>query len=201
MSPTEENFRSKTNAELKEILSDLELSTPKAKNPFKPNKDEMVAALMEFKRAQDKINGIEPEEGDDYVEEDDEDVQTSTVTRKQSKAEKIALLKADLMRMERVIVHDTQTSQTPVKAATITWGNRLIGIQNDVVHFGTPWYVRRGALENLRAAMITEYNQEEGGPMRTDTRHRYQITDVGGWTDEELAIRANDQKIRNARTY
>ena len=202
MSPTEENFRSKTNAELKEILEELELSTPKAKNQFKPNKDEMVQALMQYKRAQDKLNGKDPEEGDDYVEEDEEETSSpTTVTRAQSKAEKLALLKADLMRMERVIVHDTQTSQTPVKAATVTWGNRLIGIQNDVVHFGTPWYVRRGALENLRSAVITEYNQEEGGPMRTDTRNRYQITDVGGWTDEELAIRANDQKIRNARTY
>ncbi|MCI4437442.1 MAG: hypothetical protein JHC33_11605, partial [Ignisphaera sp.] len=49
MSPTEEKYRSMTNAELKEILEAFELSTPKAKNPFKPNKDEIVQALMTFK--------------------------------------------------------------------------------------------------------------------------------------------------------
>ena len=208
MSPTEEMYRSKTNAELKELLEVFELATPKAKNPFKPNKDEMVQALMTFKRAQDVINGIEPEEGDepedDEVDADTEvEVESPRMTQKQSKALKAALLKADLMRMERVIVHDSQTQQTPVSAATITWGNRALGIQNDVVHFGKPWYVRRGALQNLRDAEITEYSQdrESGGSMRTETRKRYLITDVDGWTEEELQKYAMDQKIRNSRAY
>jgi len=204
MSPTEELYRSKTNSELKEMLEVLELSTPKAKNPFKPNKDEMVKALMEFKRHQDNINGYEPEEGDEPEEEEDEEVAEVVAApkrKKNSEAEKAALLKADLMRMELVIIHDTQTSQTATAARTVTWGNRILGIQNDVIKFGTPWYVRRGALANLRANEITEYNQEEGGPMRTDTRSRYMITDVAGWTEEQLATAAAEQRIRNSRAY
>ena len=206
MSPTEEMYRSKTNSELKELLEAFELSTPKAKNPFKPNKDEIVQALMAFKRKQDSINGIEPEDGDVVPEDEEEiDVEDAPVfaskTRKPSKLERIALLKADLMRMERVIVHDTQTSQTSTAAITVSWGNRSLGILNDVVKFGTPWYVRRGALNNLRDAEITEYSQEEGGPMRTDTRKRFLITDVEGWTEEELAVKAQDQIIRNSRAY
>jgi hypothetical protein len=206
MSPTEELYRSKTNAELKELLEMFELTTPKAKNPFKPNKDEIVQALMTFKRAQDKLNNIEPEEGDELPEDEEEiapeqaPVMTGR-TRKPTQAERVALLKADLLRMERVIVHDTQTSQTATAAITVCWGNRVLGIQNDVVKFGTPWYVRRGALQNLRDAEITEYTQEEGGPMRTDTRKRFLITDVEGWTEEELKVKAQDQTIRNSRTY
>ncbi len=211
MSPTEEMYRSQSNAELKELLEAFELGTPKAKNPFKPNKDEMVQALMTFKRSQDRINGIEPEEGDDYVEDDSDESsdEVSTEARgpkmnaKQAKAQKAALLKADLMRMERVIVHDTQTQQTPLQTVTVTWGNRALGIQNDVVHFGKPWYIRRGALQNLRDAEITEYTQdrEAGGAMRTDTRKRYLITETEGWTEEELTRYAMDQKIRNSRAY
>lgn len=211
MSPTEEMYRSQSNAELKELLEAFELGTPKAKNPFKPNKDEMVQALMTFKRSQDRINGIEPEEGDDYVEDDSDEpsAEVSTEARgpkmnaQQAKAQKAALLKADLMRMERVIVHDTQTQQTPLQTVTVTWGNRALGIQNDVVHFGKPWYIRRGALQNLRDAEITEYTQdrEAGGAMRTDTRKRYLITETEGWTEEELTRYAMDQKIRNSRAY
>lgn len=187
----------------------FELGTPKAKNPFKPNKDEMVQALMTFKRAQDRINDIEPEEGDEpddegsEVESEEAVAPVARMTGKQAKAMKAALLKADLMRMERVIVHDTQTSQTAVSTITVTWGNRALGIQNDVVHFGKPWYIRRGALQNLRDAEITEYNQdrEAGSAMRTETRKRYLITDVEGWTEEELQKYAMDQKIRNSRAY
>jgi hypothetical protein len=204
MSPTEEMYRSKTNAELKEMLETLELSTPKAKNPFKPNKDEMVKALMAFKREQDRINGYEPEEGDEPEEdEEEESVETAAAPRKKKSndAEKAALMRADLMRFERVIVHDTQTTQTPISAMTVTWGNRLIGIHTDVIYFGKPWYVRRGALANIRHNEITEYEQEEGGPMRTVTRKRYMITDLEGWTDEDLSARAADQRVRNSRAY
>lgn len=203
MSPTEEMYRSKTNSELKEFLETFELGTPKAKNPFKPNKDEMVQALMEFKRNQDSINGIEPEDGDEVPEEDEEETADAPVARnrKPSKLQQLALLKADLMRMERVIVHDTQTSQTSTAARTFTWGNKLIGLHDDIVQFGVPWYVRRGALNNIRDAEITEYTQEEGGPMRTSTRKRFLVTDVDGWTEDELQKHAMDQTIRNSRAY
>jgi hypothetical protein len=204
MSPTEEAYRLKTNAELKEIMEVFELSTPKAKNQFKPNKDEIVQALMEFKRSQDEINGIEPEEGDYVPEEEDDvedDIPAPTRSKKPSKLQQLALLKADLMRSERVIVHDTQTSQTSTAARTFTWGNKLVGYNDDVVQFGVPWYVRRGALNNIRDAEITEYTQEEGGPMRTDTRKRFLVTELEGWSEEDLQKYAMDQKIRNSRAY
>lgn len=205
MSPTEEMYRSKTNSELKEMLEIFELSTPKAKNPFKPNKDEMVKALMQYKRHQDEINGYAPEEGDE-PDEDEEEVQEELVPapsrkKKDGSAEKAALLRADLMRMERVIVHDTQTSQTTANAITISWGNRVLGIHTDVLRFDKPWYIRRGALANIRDNEITEYVQDEEGVMRTETRHRYMITDVGGWTEKELAERVSDQNVRNSRAY
>lgn len=76
-------------------------------------------------------------------------------------------------------------------------GNRLIGIQNDVVHFGTPWYVRRGALENLRSAVITEYSQEEGRPMRTQIlaiATRSQMS-VDGQTKNSLSVQTIKRSV------
>ena len=85
---------------------------------------------------------------------------------------------------------------------TIAWGNRYLGVQQDVIHFGVPWYLRRGAIKNLEISEITEYIQDEDtSKMTTDTRKRYQITYVDGWTDEELAVKAQDQKIRNSRMF
>jgi hypothetical protein len=212
MSPTEEMYRSKTNNQLKEMLEVFELSTPNAKNPFKPNKDEMVFALMKFKRHQDKINGIEPEDGDvdpENVSEDAEDEEEEYLDDEQAaypkrkrltKAESINLMKADLFRMERVIVHDTQTSQTSAKSRTISWGNRYLGVQNDIIQFGTPWYIRRGAIKNLEVAEITEYvTDEDTQKMTVENRKRFQVTYLDGWTEDELAMKAQDQKIRDSR--
>lgn len=205
MSPTEEIYRSKSNAELKEILETLELGTPKAKNPFKPNKDEMVQALMAYKRQQDRINGIEPEEGDIDPEEENEsnesaeEYRTPITGSAQTKSTKVALLRADLMRKERVIIHDTQQSQTGFPNLTVAWGNRLIGSHVDIVYFGKPWYVRRGALNNLESAEITEYEQGENGHPAPVTRKRFLITNVEGWTDEELELKRADQMLRNSR--
>ena len=201
MSPTEEMYRSKTNAELKELLEVFELGTPKAKNPFKPNKDEVVQALKEYKRSQDRINGIEPEEGDEIPVEDEDDVSTEEeyrtpiTNRPMNKSSKIALLRADLFRKECVIVHDTQTQQTGFPLITVTWGNKLIGHQTDIVYFGKPWYVRRGALKNLEGVMITEHMQEPGGQITTETRPRFLITEQSGWTEEELKLKATDQAL------
>ena len=48
-------FEEMTNAELKEACEDFGLEV-KANNPAKPNKGEYVAALNEFKAAQDALH-------------------------------------------------------------------------------------------------------------------------------------------------
>ena len=205
------NYEEMTNKDLQTLIEDFEL-TVNPKTPGKPTKAELVAVLNAYKTQQDIINGIEPEVAADEDEEElDTNVESESVlksvepkiavakpARELSRNERKALQRADLMRKERVIVHDMQDTQTKVPAMTVTWGNGLVGIHTDVIELasGKPQYVRRGALANLRLSTYTQSIQEEEyGPVEQRTEFRFSIKELDGLSEDEIANLAAQQRL------
>ena len=205
------NYEEMTNKDLQILIEDFEL-TVNPKTPGKPTKAELVAVLNAYKTQQDIINGIEPEV---IAAEDEEELDTNVESvsvpkpvepkisvakpaRELSRNERKALQRADLMRKERVVIHDMQDTQTKVPAMTVTWGNGLIGIHTDVVDLASskPQYVRRGALANLRLSTYTQSIQEEEyGPVEQRTEFRFSIKELDGLSEDEIANLAAQQRL------
>ena len=203
------NYEEMTNKDLQTLIEDFEL-TVNPKTPGKPTKAELVAVLNAYKTQQDIINGIEPEVA---AEEEELDTNVESVSvpkpvepkiavakpaRELSRNERKALQRADLMRKERVIIHDMQDTQTKVPAMTVTWGNGLIGIHTDVIDLSSskPQYVRRGALANLRLSTYTQSIQEEEyGPVEQRTEFRFSIKELDGLSEDEIANLAAQQRL------
>ena len=201
------NYEEMTNKDLQALIDDFEL-TVDAKTPNKPTKAELVATLNAFKVQQDIINGVEPEVVEDEDETTDEVTSTESApavktvaakpARELSRNERKALQRADLMRKERVIIHDMNDTQTKVPAQSVTWGNGLIGIHTDVIDLSSskPQYVRRGALANLRLATYTQSIQEEEyGPVEQRTEYRFSIKELDGLSEDEIANLAAQQRL------
>ena len=200
------DYNEMTNAELKALIDDFEL-TVDAKTPGKPNKAELVSALENYRKQQNIINGVEEDEAEDLDETNDE---LTPGSKNETKVEKVVpqkllpreqkkrLQKADLLRKERVIVIDKQHTQTRIPAITVTWGNKLIGIQTDVIDLKSnkPQYVRRGALANLKACTFTySYQEEEFAPVKQITEKRFEIRELEGLTEDEIADLAIKQRM------
>ena len=205
------NYEEMTNKDLQTLIEDFEL-TVNPKTPGKPTKAELVAVLNAYKTQQDIINGIEPEV---IAAEDEEELDTNVESvsvpkpvepkiavakpaRELSRNERKALQRADLMRKERVIIHDMNDTQTKVPAMTVTWGNGLIGIHTDVIDLSSskPQYVRRGALANLRLSTYTQSIQEEEyGPVEQRTEFRFSIKELDGLSEDEIANLAAQQRL------
>lgn len=200
------DYNEMTNAELKALIDDFEL-TVDAKTPGKPNKAELVSALENYRKQQNIINGVEEDETEDLDETNDE---LTPGSKNETKVEKVVpqkllpreqkkrLQKADLLRKERVIVIDKQHTQTRIPAITVTWGNKLIGIQTDVIDLKSnkPQYVRRGALANLRTCTFTySYQEEEFAPVKQVTEERFEIRELEGLTEDEIADLAIKQRM------
>ena len=204
------NYEEMTNKDLQTLIEDFEL-TVNPKTPGKPTKAELVAVLNAYKTQQDIINGIEPEVATEEEEELDTNVESVSVpkpvepkiavakpARELSRNERKALQRADLMRKERVIIHDMQDTQTKVPAMTVTWGNGLVGIHTDVIDLSSskPQYVRRGALANLRLSTYTQSIQEEEyGPVEQRTEFRFSIKELDGLNEDEIANLAAQQRL------
>lgn len=200
------DYNEMTNAELKALIDDFEL-TVDAKTPGKPNKAELVSALENYRKQQNIINGVEEDDAEDLDETNDE---LTPGSKNETKVEKVVpqkllpreqkkrLQKADLLRKERVIVIDKQHTQTRIPAITVTWGNKLIGIQTDVIDLKSnkPQYVRRGALANLKACTFTySYQEEEFAPVKQITEKRFEIRELEGLTEDEIADLAIKQRM------
>ena len=200
------NYEEMTNAELKALVDDFEL-TVEAKTPGKPNKAELIAAIVKFKKEQNAINGIEEEEEETLADTDDSENDELDSSPKVVKPvpqrllpteKRKALQKADLLRKERVIIFDKQHTQTKMPVIMVTWGNKLVGIHTDVVNLqsGKPQYVRRGALANLRLATFSySYQEDEFSPVRHLTEERFEIRELEGLTEEEIEVLAAQQKM------
>lgn len=192
----EVEFKDMSHAELKELAKDFELDVK-----GNASKDTLVEALDAYKiKAEALRNG---EITEDEIVEDDEVIEEVTpkkvATKGVSKYQKLMLQKADLTRKERVVVTDNNTAQTKETVRYVRWGNTgAIGVKVDIVRFGKPWYVRRGALANLRKATITERSVNELGNTVDEILPRYTIQVLPGLSKAELDLLANKQAIRNA---
>lgn len=188
-------FEDMTNPELKEACEDFGL-TVEAKNPAKPNKTEYLVALNAFKAKQDALHGVDA----DAEPEKTEKVEKVTDGSKRKPQSKARLMKLDLYKKDRVIIHDNQESQTKDEMISVSWGNRLIGRQTDWVDLsGEPQYVRRGALNNLKeATMISHVAKPQGGASQV-RKKRFIVVEVEVHTDQEFADLRAQQKMRNSK--
>jgi len=185
-------FEELTNAELKEACKDFDIEVI-ANNPAKPNKTEYLEALNKFKESQDKLHGIDANE----TEEAPKPKKKSKVRKEQSHGQ---LMKLDLMAKQRVIVRDMQESQTKDEMISVSWGNRLIGRQTDFIDLsGTPQYIRKGALNNLKeASMVTHTPNGNKSPSMKRTP-RFVIVETENLSEKEIAELSAQQKMRNSK--
>lgn len=199
------DYNEMTNKQLQELVDDFELKVD-SKIAGRPTKAELVATLEAYKKEQDIINGVEEEdEIEDSNENDeldsDEGVEASKKIVKQKdlpKEKKRALQRADLLRKVRVMVFDKQNTQTRIPVITVTWGNKLVGINTDIVNLqsGKAQYVRRGALANLESATFSySYQDDESDQVRTITEKRFEIRELDGLSEEEIETLAQQQKM------
>ena len=188
-------FEDMTNAELKQACEDFGLEV-KAKNPAKPNKTEYLETLAVFKDEQDIIH--KDRKAEKAAVTKSKPVTDGSKRKPQSKSE---LMKLDLFRKDRVIVHDQQDVQTKDAMISVSWGNRLIGGQTDWVDLsGAEQYIRRGALQNLReATMVIQVPKGDAGGVSKTIKKRFIIVEVEPLTTEELADLAAQQKMRNSK--
>jgi len=192
----ETSFEDMTNSELKEACADFGLEVI-AKNPQKPNKAEYLTALGEFKAAQDNVH--KERNAEKAEAEKAAPVKDGSTRKPQSKS---VLTKLDLMAKERVIVQDMQETQTKDELISVSWGNRLIGMQTDWVDLsGEPQYVRRGALQNLRDATMTIQNPKKSGSggVSKNQKKRFVVIPQEPLTQKELDQLASVQKMRNSK--
>jgi len=191
---TMSEFKDMSHAELKELAKDFELGL--AGNL---SKDAYVEALEEYKVNAEALRNGEITEDEVKAPKVEKVAAVKKATKGPSKFQKLRLQKADLLRKERVVVTDNNTAQTKESIRYVRWGNTgTIGIQVDIVRFGKPWFVRRGALANLKKATITERTVNELGNTVDEILPRYTIQALPGLTPKELELLANKQAIRNA---
>jgi len=188
--------------ELVTLAKDLNIEVL-AKNPGKPNKTELVEAIQAFKDKQDVVNDVKTPAKDTETTEpaaDTKDIAKPVKGAPRGRS-KMALLKADLFRKERVLITDVQVNQTKEELISISWGNRRLGIQTDFVSLtGEPQYVRRGALANIREATTTVHEPiKNGNGDRLVVKKRFVIQDLDGMTQKELDELANKQAMRAAK--
>lgn len=206
------NFEDLTNKDLKEYCESEGIDVD-SKNVSKPTKKEYIEAIGKHEaqlnldtedfldnEIKGKSNGVQEKinETENKTEaKSTKKVKSKTLTRSQKRRNQYNTL----MAKKRVIVTSNQDNQTKVKNSVqfVTWGNRLLGHQTDRVIFDKPWYIREGALENLRNAIVTESVQdEEGNKIDTVTKPAYIIQELGHLNKTEIDTIAKRQLIRDS---
>jgi len=182
-------FNEMTKKELLQLCEDFEIeATDKETNQV------LIDKLEAYKTSMD-----EPEEAPVEVKKEAPKKAAPKTQNEMSRGQKARLQRADLFRKEQVLITDNQNSQTKAEMTYIRWGNTgITGIQTDIVKFGKPWYVRRGALANMRRAKTTLNTISDSGKMNSEIANRYTIQELGGLSPEEVKVLANKQAIRNA---
>jgi len=185
-------FKDLTNAQLKEECQAQGIKNIAAKNPGKPNKDEYLAAIANHL----SYGG----EGDDVITAEDIAEAKNPKKKVQTRAQ---LDRLEMFRKDRVIVHDVQENQSKDKdeVISISWGNRVLGGQTDLVAMnGLPQYVRRGALNNMaNATTVIHKPRANGNGADSEVVPRFIITEVAGLTEAELKELATKQSMRAAK--
>jgi len=175
--------------------ANIEIKNPKVAN--KPNKSEIIAAILEHRA---KSDAIKKERMGDTIPVNDAtkaNLKPGVVLKPQTKLE---LMRKELMLKDRVIIHDQQERQTKEETITVSWGNRGIGTFTDLVSLGgEPQYVRRGALNNLKDATTVIQIPKANGGVAKEVRKRFVIQRVEGLTQKELDELAAQQAMRNSK--
>lgn len=186
------------NHELKKMCNDLGI-TVEAKVKGKPNKAELIAALDAY-------------EGDGVIEEelsaeelaelkaagslkDEKTPEAKTAANKVSKAKQLKLEKTALIRVQ-VTSNDPEDTR---EVKFITWGDDQIGHLTDRLLMNRAWHIRKGALENLKAAVHYKSvpNAETGEP-ETIEIPKYNIIELTPLSKAEIDKLAKKQAVRNA---
>ena len=185
------NYDEQTNAELSSLIEDLGIDV-EAKNPKKPNKAELVAAL-------NKYDGVDPE-AEEAIEEPQE-VQKKAKSAKQTKKAQYKEQYNKMMKLMRVNVTSNSQSQTkpmPNQVLPVSWGNRVLGYHTDRLILGKPWHIRYGALLNLKNSVTTiSVQNDEKNRVDTQVIPSYNIIELKSLTKPELDKMAKRQIIRD----
>lgn len=182
------NYEEQTNADLKQLCEDLDLEV-KAKNPSKPNKAELIAALNEY-------DGVTPEVVEEIVQDESPEVESKGTL---NKAQLRRHQHREKMKLVRVMATSNADNQTKVDLITISWGNDLLGYHTDRLLLGKPWHIRQGALDNLRATTITKPVQnEEQNKIDYNQIPAYNVQDLGLLSKDEYKALGEKQKVRDA---
>lgn len=168
-----------------------ELATDNERQDGLPTKADYIQALNEFKDKQ--AASVETDETED-------EIGGETGSSNKSKEQ---LVVDDLTRKVMVIVHDhnnTQTTEEDLEGMVYTqgWGNMLTGGYSDnIALHGRPQYVHRGAILAMEDILIpTTFKDNEGKEKPSRTKKRFAITEVDGWTQDQLDSHAKEQKLK-----
>ena len=153
-------------------------------------KADYIQALNEFKEKQEETNGKESED----------EIGGETGSSNKSKEQ---LVVDDLTRKVMVIVHDhnnTQTTEEDLEGMVYAqgWGNMLTcGYSDSIAMHGRPQYVHRGAILAMETILIpTTFKDNDGKEKPSRTKKRFAITEVDGWTQDQLDSHAKEQKLK-----
>ncbi len=186
----EESFQ-----ELKQIAKKIGAATDN-----KMKKEEVIEAILSI-----DVPEVEeaPEMEDEVTEEELKEFlgtkKLQTADQKEGKKVKTKKkLERELMKYHRVVVipNDEQTRQRQMMF--ISWGNDVIGHHTDKVVFETPWHVREGALNNLRAAKMTKQDVDKNGNLKVTEIDAYNISELDLLSEEEYKRIGEKQKLRDA---
>ena len=162
-----------------------------------------VKVLNEFKDSQDAINKLDQQLDENKSENKSTDkVENKYLNkveqRELTKDEKMSLAAEYNFTKTLVVITDhdvTQSMEADIKekGITISWGNKFLLTQTDVVFMhGKPQYVRNGALSAMRTMLIPTNSKTS----TERTIQRFSITEVEGWSQEKIDELAAQQKLK-----
>jgi hypothetical protein len=175
-----------TLAELKELAADIGITSyPNAKNPSKPNKQEVA----------DVINAI--------IDNANQQKELTPKEKKRNKAKDAKRRLKELQAYKRVIITELYRPEEyenddSNRVKFVTWGNRFGHHTNRIV-FGVPWICPKGAIANLEAATYRPVSNKGMSVKVGPPQPAYKIEYLPLPTKEELEEIAKAQALRKAQ--
>ena len=111
------------------------------------------------------------------------------------------LIVEDSMRLTKVIVNDTITSQTTAGRSEgtmleIGWGNNSGTFTERINLDGNVQGVSQAGIGRLKEITKVEFITDSTGKSKPVTLPRFQVKEVGGWTEQEIEALKQKQKTR-----
>jgi hypothetical protein len=137
------------------------------------------------------------------VESKPEETETKTAKKKTKMKEATMHDRdADNKRLIKCLVHDTSTTQSVDEqergmAFSFSWGN-LYGQYTETISLdGETQGITKAGIARLREISTVEF-YKENGVEKARYRPRFQVTEIGGWTEDEIAALKEKQRLRVA---